>query len=395
MALRLLRAFVFSLRAFVVAFDAAAQGKKVYISVDMEGISGVVGDDQTSAGQPEYNRSRKLMAEDANAAIRGAFEGGATEVVVNDSHGSQRNLLPGGSRSPRPADQPQLQASRHGRGTRRDLRRGDLRRLSRQGRLASRTVRAHRLRRREGRAGQRPIGRRRRAQHADGALVRRAGGDDYRRRCGGRAAEGMDAERSRRRGEARDQHARRRRQRRRPRRAARSRRPRRTASPPRKKPARDRQAAYKVRMQLRNFTIPEVATAFSEIQLVAPDTVEFSRATHAGGLPHHPRALPLHQSRLTIDPNWRQVPSLPFTRSTIVHPCHRAAAGRSFRLLPCPAFPTSTPAHRRRGAHRAAGTSRSCRTTSRDNARRRRRGNTHAPRTCDFGISFRNVRRRN
>ena len=32
-------------------------------------------------------------------------------------------------------------------------------------------------------------------------------------------------------------------------------------------------------MQLRNFTIPEVATAFSEIQLVAPDTVEFSRAT--------------------------------------------------------------------------------------------------------------------
>ena len=77
-----------------VALDAAAQGKKVYISVDMEGISGVVGDDQTSAGQPEYGRSRKLMAEDANAAIRGAFEGGATEVVVNDSHGSQRNLLP-------------------------------------------------------------------------------------------------------------------------------------------------------------------------------------------------------------------------------------------------------------------------------------------------------------
>ena len=34
------------------------------------------------------------MAEDANAAIRGAFEGGATDVLVNDSHGSQRNLLP-------------------------------------------------------------------------------------------------------------------------------------------------------------------------------------------------------------------------------------------------------------------------------------------------------------
>ena len=72
----------------------ARQGKRVYISVDMEGISGVNGDDQTAAGRPEYGRARKLMAEDANAAIRGAFDGGATEVVVNDSHGGQRNLLP-------------------------------------------------------------------------------------------------------------------------------------------------------------------------------------------------------------------------------------------------------------------------------------------------------------
>jgi D-amino peptidase len=72
----------------------AQQGRRVYISVDLEGISGVNGDDQTSAGQPEYGRARKLMAEDANAAIRGAFEGGATDVVVNDSHGGQRNLLP-------------------------------------------------------------------------------------------------------------------------------------------------------------------------------------------------------------------------------------------------------------------------------------------------------------
>ena len=78
---------------FVPVADAQ-QTKRVYISVDMEGISGVNGDDQTAAGQPEYARARKLMAEDANAAIRGAFEGGATEVLVNDSHGSQRNLLP-------------------------------------------------------------------------------------------------------------------------------------------------------------------------------------------------------------------------------------------------------------------------------------------------------------
>lgn len=72
----------------------AQSGRKVYISVDMEGISGINGDDQTSGGQAEYARGRKLMVEDANAAIRGAFAGGATEVVVNDSHGGQRNLLP-------------------------------------------------------------------------------------------------------------------------------------------------------------------------------------------------------------------------------------------------------------------------------------------------------------
>jgi D-amino peptidase len=83
---------------FFVAFVSTAvetkQTKRVYISVDLEGISGVNGDDQTSAGQPEYGRARKLMAEDANAAIRGAFDGGATDVLVNDSHGGQRNLLP-------------------------------------------------------------------------------------------------------------------------------------------------------------------------------------------------------------------------------------------------------------------------------------------------------------
>jgi D-amino peptidase len=83
-----------ALMSFASAAPAQAQARKVYISVDMEGVSGVNGNDQTSAGQPEYGRARKLMAEDANAAIRGAFAGGATEVVVNDSHGSQRNLLP-------------------------------------------------------------------------------------------------------------------------------------------------------------------------------------------------------------------------------------------------------------------------------------------------------------
>jgi D-amino peptidase len=82
---------------FIIAaasFAEAQTARRVYISVDLEGISGVNGEDQTAAGQAEYGRARKLMAEDANAAIRGAFDGGATEVVVNDSHGGQRNLLP-------------------------------------------------------------------------------------------------------------------------------------------------------------------------------------------------------------------------------------------------------------------------------------------------------------
>lgn len=76
------------------AAPASAQARKVYISVDMEGISGISGDDQVTAGGAEYGRSRRLMAEDLNAAVRGALEAGATDILVNDSHGGQRNLLP-------------------------------------------------------------------------------------------------------------------------------------------------------------------------------------------------------------------------------------------------------------------------------------------------------------
>jgi D-amino peptidase len=67
---------------------------KVFISADMEGISGIVHGDQTTPGTPEYADGRKWMAEDVNAAVAGALEAGATEVVVNDSHGSMRNINP-------------------------------------------------------------------------------------------------------------------------------------------------------------------------------------------------------------------------------------------------------------------------------------------------------------
>jgi D-amino peptidase len=67
---------------------------KILISVDIEGVAGVFSLEQTRSGNTEYERARKLMTEEANAAIRGAFAGGASEVLVNDSHGHFRNLLP-------------------------------------------------------------------------------------------------------------------------------------------------------------------------------------------------------------------------------------------------------------------------------------------------------------
>ena len=48
-------------------------GPRVYISVDMEGIWGVVHGNQTSSDSPEYGPARKWMAEDVNAAIAGYF----------------------------------------------------------------------------------------------------------------------------------------------------------------------------------------------------------------------------------------------------------------------------------------------------------------------------------
>jgi D-amino peptidase len=66
---------------------------KILIAADMEGISGVVHWDQVTDKHKEYDRFRKLMTGDVNAAVRGAFEGGATEVIVADGHGKARNIL--------------------------------------------------------------------------------------------------------------------------------------------------------------------------------------------------------------------------------------------------------------------------------------------------------------
>jgi D-amino peptidase len=76
------------------AISAAKPPVKVFISVDMEGISGIVHGDQTTPGTAEYADGRKWMAQDVNAAVDAALAAGATEVVVNDSHGSMRNIDP-------------------------------------------------------------------------------------------------------------------------------------------------------------------------------------------------------------------------------------------------------------------------------------------------------------
>ncbi len=67
---------------------------KIFISADIEGVAGVVARQQGEPGNVEYERARKLMTEEVNAAIAGAFAGGATYVLVNDSHGPMTNLLP-------------------------------------------------------------------------------------------------------------------------------------------------------------------------------------------------------------------------------------------------------------------------------------------------------------
>jgi len=65
---------------------------KVFLSSDMEGTAGVVDWQQCVGDGPEAAAGRKLLLAEVNAAIEGALAGGATEVVVNDSHSTMRNL---------------------------------------------------------------------------------------------------------------------------------------------------------------------------------------------------------------------------------------------------------------------------------------------------------------
>jgi D-amino peptidase len=78
----------------LVALPVSAQDKlKIYISADMEGVVGAVTNEQLGPSGFEYQRFREFMTAEVNAAIEAAFEAGATEILVSDSHGNGQNLL--------------------------------------------------------------------------------------------------------------------------------------------------------------------------------------------------------------------------------------------------------------------------------------------------------------
>ncbi|WP_249345854.1 M55 family metallopeptidase [Microbispora sp. H11081] len=67
-------------------------GMKIYLSVDMEGVTGLTDPEEMHLGGRGYERGCELMTGDANAVVQGAFDAGAASVLVNDAHGSTKNL---------------------------------------------------------------------------------------------------------------------------------------------------------------------------------------------------------------------------------------------------------------------------------------------------------------
>ena len=67
--------------------------RRIFISVDMEGIGGIGTSAMTSASGKDYATGRRLMTEEVNAVVEAVFAAGPAEVLVNDSHGDMQNLL--------------------------------------------------------------------------------------------------------------------------------------------------------------------------------------------------------------------------------------------------------------------------------------------------------------
>lgn len=66
---------------------------RILVSADMEGATGVTWTADVAAGTPQWDRFRKLFTGDVNACAQGLFAGGATEVLINEAHSAQRNVL--------------------------------------------------------------------------------------------------------------------------------------------------------------------------------------------------------------------------------------------------------------------------------------------------------------
>ena len=79
--------------AFSAGAGAGQEAPKIFISVDMEGISGIGTGAMTSATGKDYATGRRLMTADVNAVVDAIFAHGPAEVLVNDSHGDHQNLL--------------------------------------------------------------------------------------------------------------------------------------------------------------------------------------------------------------------------------------------------------------------------------------------------------------
>jgi len=90
----IMQGFVLALVLTGAAVGQSDGGLKVFISVDMEGVTGVVNADDARRSGKDYDYFRQTMTREANAAIEGALAAGATEIIVRDSHGSGLNLLP-------------------------------------------------------------------------------------------------------------------------------------------------------------------------------------------------------------------------------------------------------------------------------------------------------------
>lgn len=89
----LLTPFILFVGLIGMVTTASSKKLKIYISADMEGVVGVVTDEQLGPKGFEYQRFREFMTKEVSVAVEAAFEAGATEVLVSDSHGNGQNLL--------------------------------------------------------------------------------------------------------------------------------------------------------------------------------------------------------------------------------------------------------------------------------------------------------------